>query len=206
MDRPRVKVWARRVGLLALVALACQQTWRHGQDYVFADKFAVVEPGRLYRGAWQHDWPMRRIVRDRQIKTIVALAHPPTAPLAVQESKLADELGVRWVHVPIVEEFVAGERKDVGDALERAADVLADPAAQPVYFHCHHGLNRASMVQMAYRMKHCGWSLERATAEIAGSIGLVKVSKGVDYRYMDTFYRERILPRVQARVSGSTTR
>ena len=80
------------------------------------------------------------------------------------------------------------------DQLDRAAAVLADPANQPVYFHCHHGINRASMVQMAYRTKYCGWTLEEATAEIARTYGLIEVAHGPDYRQVERFYKERVLP------------
>jgi len=185
----------RRLLVVGLVALACQQAWRHGHDYVFADQFAIVDDGQVYRGAWQKSWPMRRIVRDRKIRTIVALAHAPTHDLAVAEKGLAEELGVRWVHIPIVDERQTGDPKSIFDPIERAAGVIADPANRPVYFHCHHGVNRASMVQIAYRTLHCGWTLERATDEIAGSFGLREVKHGPDYRMMADFYRERVLPR-----------
>ncbi len=187
--------WARRALLLGLVALAGEQAWRHGHDYVLADRFAEVEPGRIYRGAWQKPWPMRRVVRDYHIRTIVALAHPPEHPLPVREQALARELGVRWVHVPIVDIRGLNDRHAISDQLEAAAAVVADPRNQPVYFHCHHGINRASMVQMAYRMLYCGWTLERASDEIERNFGLVEASRGPDYRHMEDFYRERVLPR-----------
>ncbi|MEO6810352.1 MAG: tyrosine protein phosphatase [Isosphaeraceae bacterium] len=192
----RRRLWVRGLLLTGLLVLVGEQTWRHGQDYIFAQKIVEVEPGKLYRGAWQHDWPMRRLVRDVHIKTVVALAHPPESPLVAQEKALARELGVHWLHIPIVEASVGGEQRTVLRSLERAADVLADPANQPVYFHCHHGLNRVSMVQMAYRMLHCGWSLDQATEEIAHTpMGLVEVRHGVDYRYMKNFYNQCVVPR-----------
>jgi len=187
--------WARRGLLLGLILLAGEQTWRHGHDYVFADRLAEVEPGRIYRGAWQKPWPMRRIVRDYHIKTVVALAHPADHPLPQQEQALARELGVKWVHVPIVDLRGPRESRSVSDQLEAAAAVVADTRNQPVYFHCHHGINRASMVQMAYRMLYCGWTLEQASDEIDRNFGLVEASKGPDYRHMEGFYRERVLPR-----------
>ena len=67
-------IWLRRGLIAALAVVACEPAWRHGHDYVFADQFAVVEPGQVYRGAWQKSWPMRRIIRSEHIKTIVALA------------------------------------------------------------------------------------------------------------------------------------
>ena len=87
----------------------------------------------------------------------------------------------------------------ISDQLEEAAAVVADPKNQPVYFHCHHGINRASMVQIAYRTMYCGWTLEQATDEIAETFGLVEVSHGPDYRHMEAFYRERVLPCRRAR-------
>jgi len=205
----RRRVWARRLLLVGLVILAGEQTWRHGRDYVFADRFAVVEPGRIYRGAWQQAWPMRRLVRDYKIKTVVALAHARGSvgyAMAIRERALAEELGFRWVHIPIVDDRTATDGHSIADQLDRAADALADPANQPVYFHCHHGINRASMVQIAYRTKYCGWTLDRATREIADSFGLVAVNHGPDYRYMAEFYNERVLPARRAQAAAAVTR
>lgn len=187
--------WTRRLLVAGLVVLAGEQTWRHGHDYLFADRFATVEPGRIYRGAWQKDWPMRRIVRDCQIKTVVALAHTADHDLAVREAALSKELGFRWVHIPIVDFRGENERVNVSDQLEAAAAAIADPKNQPVYFHCHHGINRTSMAQMAYRMLYCDWTLEQASEEIDRRFGLVEASRGPDYRHMERFYRERVLPR-----------
>ena len=37
--------WARRGILLGLAILAAEQTWRHGHDYVFADRLAEAGAG-----------------------------------------------------------------------------------------------------------------------------------------------------------------
>jgi hypothetical protein len=192
------KLWSIRGLAVGMLILGCEQAWRHGHDYVFADQFAEVDAGRVYRGAWQKSWPMRRIIRNQHIKTVVALAHPPEHPLSVREKALTEELGARWLHIPIVDERQTGEVKGIFDPIERAADAIADPANQPVYFHCHHGVNRASMVQIAYRTLHCGWTLDRATEEISRTFGLREVNHGPDYRLMAAFYEERVLPRRDA--------
>lgn len=181
--------------IVALVVVACEQIWRHGRDYVFADQFAVVEPGRIYRGAWQQPWPMRRLVQQYHIKTVLALAHTPDHPLAVRERAMARELGYRWIHVPIVDDRSKGDGQMLFNMLERAAAILAEPRNQPVYFHCHHGINRASMVQIAYRTLYCGWTLDQATEEISRTFGLIKVDHGPDYRHMKLFYEARVLPK-----------
>jgi hypothetical protein len=194
MLKPLRNVWIRRGLWLGLIALACEQLWRHGHDYIFADKFAAVEPGRIYRGAWQQDWPMRHLVEEYKIRTIVALAHPPDHPLVLRDQALARQLGCLWIHVPIVDDRSISDSQALYDRLEQAAAALANPKNQPVFFHCHHGVNRASMVQMAYRTLYCGWTLEEATEEIARTFGLKQVDKGPDYRRMTRFYAERVLP------------
>jgi Tyrosine phosphatase family len=186
--------WVRRGLAVCLLLLAVEQAWRHGRDYVFAREFAVVEPGKIYRGAWQKGWPMRRIVSDCKIRTILALAHPDDHPLSVSERSLAAELGIRWMHIPIVDQRSATNPKTLSDLLDEAADVLADSKYYPIFFHCHHGLNRASMVQIAYRTKYCGWTLDQATDEVAKTVGLVKVTHGPDYRHMVDYYNSRVLP------------
>ena len=201
--------WIRGALAVGLLVLVAEQTWRHGHDYIFADRFAVVEPGRIYRGAWQKPWPMKRLIQDYKIKTIVALAHPPDHALPQQEKELAREMGVRWEHVPIVDLRGLNDRDGISDQLEIAASIIADPKNQPVYFHCHHGINRASMAQMAYRMLYCGWTLEQASDEIDRNFGLVEASRGPDYRHMQAFYHDRVLPRrlvTQAKAAAETAK
>ncbi|WP_165071756.1 protein-tyrosine phosphatase family protein [Paludisphaera rhizosphaerae] len=186
--------WLRGGLAIGLTGLAGHQLWRHGHDYVFAEQFAEVVPGKIYRGAWQKEWPMRRIARDYKIKSILALAHPYDSAIAVKERALAKELGINWIHKPIIDQRNEAVPKTIFDILDEAASVLNDPANYPIFFHCHHGLNRVSMAQIAYRTKYCGWTLDRATDEVASSFGLVKVNHGPDYRTMIQYYDKNVLP------------
>jgi len=200
------RAWIRRAVLIGIVGLAAQQLWRHGHDYVFPSRFVTVEPGKIFRGAWQKPWPMRAIVHDHKIKTVVALAHPADHYLTVQKRKLASELGVNWVHIPIVDNRGTSDQSaedGISDLLDQAAALLADPANYPIFFHCHHGLNRTSMVQIAYRTKYCGWTLQQDADEIERTVGLVKVKHGPDYRHMVSFYENRVLP-LRRQASAST--
>ena len=115
-------------------------------------------------------------------------------------------MGVKWIHIPIVDERTSDLADGISDQLERAASIIADPANQPVYFHCHHGINRASMVQIAYRTLYCGWDLDRATEEVATTFGLIKVDHGPDYRHMAKFYKERVLPKRLAQADAAARR
>lgn len=205
------RTWFRRALLAGAIGLGSEQLWRHGHAYLLPNRFIIVEPGKLYRGAWQRPWPMQRIVRDHKIKCILALAHPPEHKLVVQERQLAAELNVKWIHIPIVDyrgtkDEVAEEA--ISDLLDQAAAVLADPENYPLFFHCHHGMNRTSMVQIAYRTRYCGWTLAQAADEIERTVGLVKVAHGPDYRHMVAYYDSRVLPdrarkAEQARLRGS---
>jgi protein-tyrosine phosphatase len=191
------RAWIRRTIWTCVAVIGAEQLWRHGHDYVFPRQFVIVEPGQIFRGAWQKPWPMRRIVRDHKIKTVVALAHPPEHYLTIQERKLAAELGLNWIHIPIVDNRGTNDRAAedaVSDLLDQAAALIADPKNHPIFFHCHHGLNRTSMVQIAYRTKYCGWTLAQAADEIERTVGLVKVNHGPDYRHMVSFYENRVLP------------
>jgi protein-tyrosine phosphatase len=191
------RAWLRRAVLIVTAAVALQQLWRHGHDYIFPSRLVTVEPGKIFRGAWQKPWPMRAIVHDHKIKTVLALAHPSNHPLAIEEKELTARLGVKWLHIPIVDQRGTGDKvaeEGISDLLEKAAAILADPSNYPLFFHCHHGLNRTSMVQIAYRTKYCGWTLEQAADEIERTVGLVKVNHGPDYRHMVSFYETRVLP------------
>jgi protein-tyrosine phosphatase len=205
------RAWIRRTIWTVAAVIGAEQLWRHGHDYVFPRQFVIVEPGQIFRGAWQKPWPMRRIVRDHKIKTVVALAHPPEHYLTIQERKLAAELGLNWIHIPIVDNRGTNDRAAedaVSDLLDQAAALIADPKNHPIFFHCHHGLNRTSMVQIAYRTKYCGWTLAQAADEIERTVGLVKVNHGPDYRHMVSFYENRVLPlrkRQAQLIQGSAT-
>jgi hypothetical protein len=200
------RTWIRRALIVGSVGIGAEQLWRHGHDYVFLEKFRTVEPGKIYRGAWQKPWPLRRIVQNYRIQTILALAHPPEHALSVREQQAARELGVRWIHIPIVDQRGTKDEaaeEAISDLLDRAAAVVADPSNYPIFFHCHHGMNRTSMVQIAYRTKYCGWTLEQAAEEIDRTVGLVKVGHGPDYRHMVSFYESRVLPLRQQQSPGT---
>ena len=198
--RKRLRV-ALAVGLAIFTA---HQLWRHGSDYVFPLRFAEVVPGKIYRGAWQKDWPMRQIAHDYKIKTILALAHPYDSAIATKERELAKELGIEWVHIPIVDQRDKENPKTLNELLDDAAAVINDPKNHPIYFHCHHGMNRVLMAQMAYRLKYCGWTLEQATEEVSAGSSLVKVNHGPDYRRMVGYYNDHILPERAAKAAAET--
>lgn len=159
--RRRRRLALAAVGVLGLVAaVAAPIIEEHWYD-VFEKKVAVVEPGRLVRGGWQKPEPLKRILKREKIKTIVTLAPPyKKDPRYWEQAGVVKETGVRWIFVPMVESTAT-----LGEMAE-AADLLADPSLQPIYFHCVAGHHRTSLAHAAYRIRHQGWSAARAWREL----------------------------------------
>jgi hypothetical protein len=122
----------------------------------------AVIPGRLIRGAWQHPDALRAIIARERIKTIVTLsAINRDDPKYVAQARVVDETGVTWVLIPM-----RGSSATV-EQMALAADLLADPARQPIFFHCVAGHHRTSLAHAAFRIRHQGWTGAAAWAEVA---------------------------------------
>jgi hypothetical protein len=135
--------------------------WQWRDEWV-EKRFAEVVPARVFRGAWQRPGPLRRILARNQIKTVVTLtAISDQDPKYLDQKAVIDDLRVRWIFVPIHGSYATVEE------MKRGADLLADPALQPIFYHCVAGHHRSSQVQAAYRIRHEGWSPARAWAEVA---------------------------------------
>src|SRR4029077_7272452 len=91
----------------------------------------MVVPGRLVRGAWQSPEALRSIIARERIKTVVTLtAINRDDPKYVSQADVVSQTGVAWMIVPM-----RGSRATLKE-MTHAADLLADPARQPVFFHC----------------------------------------------------------------------
>jgi protein tyrosine phosphatase (PTP) superfamily phosphohydrolase (DUF442 family) len=122
----------------------------------------VVKPGQLIRGAWQTPEALRSIIKREGIKTIVTLtAINHNDSKYIEQAKVVGETGAGWLFVPM-----RGSRATLEQMVE-AADLLADPGLQPVFFHCVAGHHRTSLAHAAYLIRHRGWTAEAAWAEVA---------------------------------------
>jgi hypothetical protein len=141
--------------LLAGLAAACWDDW-------FEKRVRTVVPGRLVRGAWQRPGPLRRLLARERVRTVVTLtAINRDDPKYVAQAEALRGTGVDWVIVPMRGSTATLEQ------LAEAADLLADPARQPVFFHCVAGHHRTSLVHAAYLVRHQGWSAARAWSAVA---------------------------------------
>ncbi|WP_197446460.1 protein-tyrosine phosphatase family protein [Tautonia plasticadhaerens] len=149
----------RRVAILAALAVVVPLTaFRHD---LFEKRVRVIAPGVIVRGAWQRPGPLRRMIEREGIRTVVTLtainAHDPKY---VDQERVIRRTGVDWVIVPM-----RGSTATL-DQLAEAADLLANPDRQPVFFHCVGGHHRTNLVHAAYRIRHEGWSAARAWREL----------------------------------------
>jgi len=133
------------------------------RDDWFEKRVEVVVAGQLVRGAWQRPGPLRRIIGREAIKTIVTLTAINSAdPKFRQQEQVVQETGVRWVIVPM-----RGSRA-TPEQMALAADLLAEPANQPVFFHCVAGHHRTSLAHAAYLIRHRGYTADQAWQVVSG--------------------------------------
>jgi hypothetical protein len=147
----------------AALAGLCGWIVAEGWDHWFEKRVRVVVPGRIIGGAWQKPGPLGRLLRREKVRTVVTLtAINRDDPKYGPQERLVRAAGVDWVLIPM-----RGSTATL-DQLREAADLLADPARQPVYFHCVAGHHRTGLVQAAYLIRHEGWSADQAWRELAG--------------------------------------
>ncbi len=134
---------------------------KYGRYHVFPKRFAVVEPGELYRSGELEAWPLERVIREHHLKTILTLLHDePDDDEQRDERAICARTGVRRLRIAM-----PGNGCADFDLLDQAAAVIADEANRPLLVHCAAGVNRTGAAYAAWRMKYRGWSFEDALAE-----------------------------------------
>ena len=144
------------VGVTAVAVV----TIKHTRHHVWAKRFVVVEPGGLYRGGYPESWPLKRVLEERRIRTVLSLMDP-TVDRSKEERALVEAAGATYLAIQM-----PGNGDATLEQLDEAADLLADPARRPLFFHCSAGVNRSGIVHAAYLIKHKGWPLDAAVERI----------------------------------------
>lgn len=147
------------VGLMAAGAAVWQQ---HFDTY----RFAVVQPGVLYRDGSEDTRQFARSLEASNSKTVVCLAHDaeladprykqlqPGLDLAARDGRQVVRIQVpqgTWPRTRHIQDFLA---------------VAEKPENHPVLVHCVHGVHRTGMMVAAYQMSVLGYDKARAKAEI----------------------------------------
>jgi protein tyrosine phosphatase (PTP) superfamily phosphohydrolase (DUF442 family) len=126
-------------------------------DRLTLKRFAIVEPNKIFRGAWPNSSPLLRLIQQDGIRTVVTLtAINRDDSKYVEQNRVIQQTGVHWIIVPM-----RGSTATI-EQMTEAADLIADPANQPVFFHCVGGHHRSNLVHAAYLIRH-----KKMTAEAA---------------------------------------
>ncbi len=153
--------WILGAVVITAAAVVGGSLW--AREYWLEKRVEVIRPGRVVRGAWQKPAPLRRVVAREGIKTIVTLtAINRTDEKYIGQSKVVEDEGLDWVIIPM-----RGSRATV-EQMAIAADLLADPSRQPVFFHCVAGHHRTSLAHAAYLIRHEGYTAEQAWDTVSG--------------------------------------
>lgn len=162
--------------------------FRYVHHHTFPKNFGVVEQGRIYRSGMSAPGPLRDVLREHGIRTILTLLSDEPSPEQLQQREIAREEGVRIVRISM-----PGNGRGTFEQLDEAAALLADPSSQPILVHCHAGANRTGVVVAAYRMRHAGWSLEQAFLEAADYDANPDL-----HEYLRAYAESRSVPSTQA--------
>lgn len=148
---------AAAVGVGAAALFWKEAVWSN----LSAKRFAVVEPGKIYRSGKATPNALRRMHEAYGIRTIVDLgAYPEGSPEDVREARAAESLGIDRVRFDL-----AGDSTGNANAYVVALRMMTDPARQPVLVHCGAGTERTGCAVVLYRHIMQGVSIDDAYLE-----------------------------------------
>jgi protein tyrosine phosphatase (PTP) superfamily phosphohydrolase (DUF442 family) len=146
---------------------------------------------RVFRGAYPDTAAIKRL-KELGVKAIIDLRG--FGKEVKMEVEAASTHGIVCTNIPM-----SGLRRPTD---QQVAAVLAaiESLPGPVFIHCKHGCDRTGTIVACYRIRHDGWTKEKALEE-ANKYGLSKLERGMKRFVMD--FGKAMLPAVRvADVAG----
>ena len=164
-----------------LPTLLCLQALVLAQDatkYKELPNFHKVDQG-LYRGGQPQKGGLETL-KKLGIKTVIDLRNDR----AETERSEAQANGMQYFNFPM-ERF--GRPND--ETVEKVLDIISKDEHQPVFVHCAKGADRTGIIIAIYRIRHDGWTSEKAKAE-AKSFGMAPWQVGMKDYIRDYYKRQ----------------
>jgi len=156
MTRPKRFAYHAAVAGLVLAAAAAV-LWYQAR---LPRRFAVVDPGRLYRCGSVSPSQLSTLCRTFGIRRVICLLDA-TAPQTQAERAAAERLGIEWQNVPL-----PGDGSSTPVQREQLRRLVTDATGGPTLVHCAAGVNRTGLVVGMYRLHREGWTLEQVLREM----------------------------------------
>lgn len=150
-------------------------------------RFAVVEPGVLYRSGMLKDWQLEAAIEKYGIKTVYSLTYTHHD----KERELCERRGVRrHFH------YLPGDGVGPDDPYLRFLEIVRDPANHPVLVHCSAGVQRTGGASALYRVLIQGWELDAAIEEM--------IAMGNEGKSAQIDQIKRIVERIEPRSASAS--
>ncbi|MFY9571147.1 MAG: tyrosine-protein phosphatase [Blastocatellia bacterium] len=149
----------------------------------------------LYRGGQPTSAGAAKLA-ELGIKTIINLRGEEDVDREGQ--KQAEAAGLRYFNVPM-----PGLSAPSDEQIARVIKLIDDPENQPVFIHCKRGADRTGTVAAIYRIKHEGWTSERAIGE-AKRHGMSWAEFGMR-SYISNYYKAQVLLRDKSTAAATAT-
>jgi protein tyrosine/serine phosphatase len=142
-------------------------------------RYAIVDPGRLYRSA---EWAPSRLVEECRrlgIRTVVDFREDSS--LVDAEAEALRAAGVTHARLPT-------GQVPPPEVVEAFLDIMSHEENLPVLIHCEHGVGRTGLHAALYRIEFQGWSGSRARWEAMLLAGFDSFQKGTDKaRFLESY-------------------
>jgi protein tyrosine phosphatase (PTP) superfamily phosphohydrolase (DUF442 family) len=142
-------------------------------------RYAVVDPGRLYRSAEYAPWRLVEESKRLGIRTVVDFRNE--SPDTEAEAEALAEAGIRYAHL-------ATGQVPPPEIVDAFLEIMSDEQNLPVLIHCEHGVGRTGLHAAIYRMEFQGWSKERARFEAMLLAGFDSFQEDTDKaRFLESY-------------------
>jgi protein tyrosine phosphatase (PTP) superfamily phosphohydrolase (DUF442 family) len=176
--------WWRKLGarlaFLAALSVAGDIAWK-----LDTANFAVVVPGRIYRSAQMDAKTLRRVLRERAIKTVLNLRGPhPDQAWYRAERATTIASGATQIDVAMSScEWMS--RAQLREVLH-----ILDSCEYPLLIHCQHGAERTGLGSAIVQLLRPGVSLAEARRQFSWRYLFLPIKNGmVMLEHFDSYAR-----------------